>query len=199
MSSEIEMARGAYGRWQTRVQERLSQLAFAVETCVRLSSELEDAKRALSASREAQAFTQTVAQSVQQRVHNQIASVVTRSLQAVFDDPYQFAIRFELKRGRTEAQLIFIRNGIEVDPLTASGGGVVDVAAFALRLSCLMLHRPKPRRILIMDEPFKFVNGERNRERLKALIMSLAEEMQIQVLMITQTDGFAMGKVIRLC
>ncbi|MCH8068353.1 MAG: ATPase, partial [Candidatus Marinimicrobia bacterium] len=75
-------------------------------------------------------MAQQVAQNIQQQAHDQIAGVVTRCLQAVFDDSYEFHIDFERKRGRTEAQLYFSRNGNRLDPMSASGGGCVDLASF---------------------------------------------------------------------
>jgi hypothetical protein len=74
---------------------------------------------------------QVVVSSIQNEVHKEISNIVTRCLQAVFsDDSYTFKIVFEYKRGRTEARLLFERDGQEFDPLSSTGGGVVDVAAF---------------------------------------------------------------------
>jgi DNA repair exonuclease SbcCD ATPase subunit len=155
------------------------------------------AQERVSVLEDAQAIGQQVAQMVQQEAHNEIADVVTQCLQAVFDEPYRFIIHFEKKRGRTEARLVFERDGLEVDPMTASGGGVVDVAAFALRLSCLMLSKPPLRRMLILDEPFKFVSPDL-RPRVRKLMETLAEEKGIQILMVTHIEGLKTGGVIQL-
>lgn len=146
---------------------------------------------------EAQEFTQTIAQEIQQKAHARIAAVVSQCLEAVFDEPYAFKIHFEQKRGRTEASLVFERNGMEVDPLTASGGGVVDVAAFALRLSCLMLSRPPMRRLVVLDEPFKFVSEE-FRGRVREMLNRLSQELGVQIIMLTHIPELETGKVIRL-
>jgi len=146
---------------------------------------------------EAQEFTQSIAQEVQQKAHARIAAVVSQCLEAVFDEPYTFKIHFEQKRGRTEAALVFERDGMEVDPLTASGGGVVDVAAFALRLSCLMLSRPPMRRLVVLDEPFKFVSEE-YRGRVREMLDRLSLELNVQIVMVTHIPELETGKVIRL-
>ncbi len=145
----------------------------------------------------AQGLVQAVAQQIQEQMHNRIASVVGRALEAVFDEPYEFRIKFEQKRGHTEASLAFVRDGLEIDPMTASGGGVVDVAAFALRLACLLLHRPPLRRVIILDEPFKFVSAE-YRGRLRLLLERLAEEMKVQIIMVTHIPELTTGKVIQI-
>ena len=81
--------------------------------------------------------------------------------------------------------------------MSASGGGVVDVAAFALRLSCLMLSKPPLRRLLVLDEPFKFVSAE-HRDRIQTLLRTLAEEMRIQILMVTHIEQLVTGDVLEL-
>lgn len=145
----------------------------------------------------AQSILQEVAQTVQQSAHQHISRVVSRCLEAVFEEPYEFRILFERKRGRTEARLVFLRNGVEVDPLTAAGGGVVDVAGFALRLACLLLARPCSRRLVVMDEPYKFVSAG-YREAIRIMLETLADELQVQFVMVTHISELRCGKVVSL-
>ena len=159
--------------------------------------QLQETNELVEATAEAQELAQHVAQAIQQQAHEQIAGVVSRGLSAVFDEPYVFRIHFERKRGRTEARLVFEREGVEVDPMTASGGGVVDVASFALRLSCMVLNKPSLRRVEIMDEPFKFVSEE-YRERVKVFLETLAQEMGIQFVMVTHINELKTGAVKEL-
>jgi hypothetical protein len=145
---------------------------------------------------------QEAALEIQQEAHRRIASVVSRCLEDVFEDAYQFEIRFERKRGRTEAGLVFSRRGLELlDPLNEAGGGVVDVAAFALRLVCLVLEKPEKRRLLILDEPFSKVRGSTNRSRVRALVENLADEFGVQF--VINIDGevypeFLLGTVVEI-
>ena len=147
---------------------------------------------------EAQIIAQQVAQIIQQKAHDQIAGVVSKCLESVFGDVYGFKIRFERKRGRTEAVLLLTKDGNEIeDPMDNDSGGVVDVAAFALRLSCLVLNKPPLRRILLLDEPFKFVSEE-YLERIQMLLEKLAEEFKVQIIQVTHIDELKIGKVVRL-
>jgi len=146
---------------------------------------------------QAQQIIQTVSQAIQQKVHQRIARIVTKCLETVFDDPYQFKIVFEQSRGKTEARLLFVRNGLEVHPLSASGGGVVDVAAFALRLACLLMSRPRSRKLMILDEPFRFVDLV-GQQRICQLLEILAKEMGVQFVMVTHEDELESGKVVIL-
>lgn len=149
---------------------------------------------------EAQQIMQTVAQSLQQKAHEQISKVVTQSLQTVFfDEDYGFKIRFEKKRGKTEAKLLLLNADNEVeDPLNEDSGGVLDVASFALRLSSLVLTKPKPRKVLILDEPFKNVSVE-YQDNVRSMLETLAKDFEIQIIMVTHEDGFKCGKVVQIC
>ena len=152
----------------------------------------------LTAAHQAQAAAQHIAEATQQQAQGRIAAIVSRCLLAVFgDDAYDFRIVFERKRGKTEAALLFARGGLEADPLTATGGGVVDVAAFALRLAALMLSRPPARRLLVVDEPFRFVSTE-FRPQVRRLLETLAEEMGVQIILVTHAPEFSIGKVVSL-
>ena len=148
---------------------------------------------------EAQQVAQQIAQTLQQTAHDKIARIVTRCLNVVFDDPYEFRIRFDRKRGKTEARMVFVRDGLELDdPLNEVGGGVVDVASLALRLACIMLSRPKVRRLLILDEPFKNIRGEANKARTRLMLSKLAEDLGIQFVLNTDIKEYRMGTVVEL-
>lgn len=142
-------------------------------------------------------IAQSVAQGIQEQAHEKIAGVVTNCLQLVFEKPYVFKMKFTRRRGRTEADLLFEKDGMEVDPLTASGGGVVDVAAFALRLSSIVLHKPTLRRTVLLDEPFKFVS-EQYRAGVRKMLENLAKDFDMQFLMVTHINELITGKVISI-
>ena len=148
---------------------------------------------------EALQILQDVAETIQTQAHEQIASVVSRCLTAVFQEiAPEFQILFERKRGRTEARLIFIEDDHEISPRSGVGGGIQDVASFALRLACLMLRRPRSRKILIMDEPFKFVHSPEYRERIRKLLETLAEEADFQFVISTGYAEYEAGTVINV-
>lgn len=161
------------------------------------SAALTAAELELQAVETAQQIIQAAAQEVQQKAHEKIASVVSRCLAAVFDDPYEFDITFERKRGRTEAVLSFTRGGKHYDPLKEVGGGVVDLASFALRVAALVLARPKLNRVLFLDEPFKMISKDYS-ERVAALLDKISEEMGIQIIMVTHNPKLATGKIIKI-
>lgn len=158
-----------------------------------LASVEEDFKHAQAA----QDILQHIAQAVQQQAHQRISKVVSTCLSTVFEDPYELKIEFERKRGRTEAQLRFVRRDLDLCPLSSSGGGVIDVASFALRVACLMLHRPRLSRVLVLDEPFKYVSTQ-YRDNVRKMLEELSEDMGIQFIMVTHSEELETGKVISI-
>jgi DNA repair exonuclease SbcCD ATPase subunit len=159
---------------------------------------LEAAKVHVENATKAQAFVQEIAQGVQQQAHAKIAGVVSRCLSAVFgDDAPSFEIKFEQKRGKTEARLVFVKDGEEMDPKGSSGGGCIDVASFALRLACLVLTKPSPRRLLLLDEPFRFVSKD-YLPNVAQLLRELAAEMGVQMVIVTHLDDLSVGKVVQI-
>ena len=147
------------------------------------------------AARRAAEFVRAFCQAVQRQTYGRISQLVTDCLQAVFEDPYTFDIRIEGKRGKVEAKPVFRRNGEDFDPVTECGGGVVDVAAFALRLAALRTQTV--RQVLFLDEPFKHVSREYS-PKLAALLYALSTELNIQIVIITHNKDLCCGKVIEV-
>lgn len=84
---------------------------------------------------EARVLFQKAAQDTQKKLEYHISNLVTTALSTVFDDPYNFQLEFVQKRGKTEADLWFVRENRKINPIDASGGGAVDIASFALRVA----------------------------------------------------------------
>lgn len=177
-----------------KIEGRLDHLKLSI---AKEEKELWKAEITAERTVRAQEVLQLLAQAVQERAHQKISEVVSSCLSTVFDDPYSFHIVFERKRGRTEATLRFRRGELDVDPLTAAGGGMVDVAAFALRVSCLMLHRPHLSKVVVIDEGFKFVSAQ-YRENVKTMLEGLAKDLGIQIVQVTHIQELETGKVVEL-
>lgn len=153
----------------------------------------------LEAIMEAQQLVQSVAETIQQQVHRQVSKVVQRCLNTVFSHPYQFEIRFERRRGKTEAKMVFMRDGMEMeDPLNEVGGGVIDVAALGLRLARILMARPAMRKLVVLDEPFKNIRGKGNKERTRQMLLALSQELGIQFIVNTEIEAYQLGTVVEI-
>ena len=187
--------------WDT-LKERMAVLKAAhaqvQNNVARTEALCESAVHELDTLVTCQALIQEVAQTVQQQLHERISAVVTQCLEIVFGETaYTFQIKWEQKRGKTEAVLVLCRDGMELDPLASAGGGVVDVAAFALRIATLGLTRPRLRRVVMFDEPFRFVS--RNYwPNLTQLIRYLGTKLEVQFIIVTHCPELRCGQVIEL-
>lgn len=129
------------------------------------------------------AVAQIVAEQTQTKLEFHISNLVSMALAAVWDNPYTFQLRFTKRRDKTECDLVFIKNGKETDDVLGSaGGGVGDVASFALRLAVWSLNRS--RNVQILDEPFKYVSLDLQ-ERCSAMLKKLSKELGIQIIMVS--------------
>jgi DNA repair exonuclease SbcCD ATPase subunit len=180
------------------VNKHLREFDEVESSLRREEKNLKQSKKKLKDTKTAHKIVQVTIQSIQEKVHHQIAGTVTKCLQAVFEDDYSFHIDFEQKRGRTEATISLQKGSNKIpNPLRSDSGGVIDVAAFALRLTSLLMHQPPLRKTLILDEPFKFVSAE-YRENVRQLLEQLTEEFQIQIIMVTHIPELVTGRRISI-
>src|SRR5574343_1529179 len=172
-----------------QIQNRIDNLQSEYQIVKRQYKEekqnLKQSKQHLTNIKEAQEIAQNVALEIERKTHSQISGVVSLCLSEIFGIDYRFQMEFVRKRNRTQAILNLLKNGNEVgNVLESDSGGVADICGFALRLSALMLSKPRKRKLLILDEPFKFVSIE-YRSRLRALLEKLSEKFNVQIIMVT--------------
>lgn len=148
-------------------------------------------------AQEARALLQTVARQTQAQLEFHISALVTSALAAVFPNPYQFTARFVERRNKTECDLLLVRDGREYDPMTCTGGGVVDVVAFALRAAFWALVKRRP--VIVLDEPFKFVS-EGLHEACSQMIKALSTQLGVQIVMVSHLPGIiaSADKVVKI-
>lgn len=174
MSTVAEYRQKLYG-----AVGRRDQLRTQLETLITTGDQLEREGEALD---KAQALLQKVAQETQQHLKFHIEDMVQAALEATFPNTYQFRVTFEIKRGQTEAALDFVRAGRPVKPMEGSGGGAVDIAAFALRLAAWSLGHTRP--LIILDEPFRFLS-EGLRPQAGEMLHQLSRKLGLQIIMVT--------------
>lgn len=183
-----------YERWLTGYRLKLATASASIAA---YEDDFSKRQEELREWIEARDIVQLSAQKLQGQVHSQITAVVSRCLSAVFDDPHEFLVHFDRKRGKTEARFVFVVGGNEIDPVEEGALGMVDVACFGLRVACLMLHQPPLQKVLILDEPMKYLD-QPSRPRMASLIKALADETGIQFIIVTHDEAFMVEKVIKL-
>lgn len=139
----------------------------------------------LVAVEKAQAFLQRVAKETQSELKFKVEDIVNLALETCFPGEYLFRVDFNIMRGKTEAELVFVdqKSGRRVDPMNASGGGVVDLTTFALRVACYALERECDN-VIVLDEPFRFLSRDLQ-SRAGEILKTLSKKMGLQVIMVT--------------
>lgn len=155
-----------------------------------LNQELRDANRDLRRHEQAREIIREVGIKTQQQLSFHISDITSLALEAVFNEPYELKVEFVQRRNKTECDLYFERNGERIDPLTASGGGAVDVAAFALRIASWSMLRPRTRNVIILDEPLRFLSVDLQ-ERASIMIKEISEKLGIQFIIVTHENTLA--------
>lgn len=139
---------------------------------------------------EAQVFLQKVAKETQEQLKIKVEDIVNLALETCFPGEYNFEILFEISRGKTEAELIFKdqKTNHPIDPMEASGGGVADVVAFALRIACYALEQGTDN-CIILDEPMKFVSRDLL-NNVSEILKTLSDKLKLQIIMVTHIPEF---------
>lgn len=133
----------------------------------------------------AQVFLQKVAQDTQSQLKFQIEDIVNLALETCFPNEYEFQLQFNIARGKTDAELVFLsqKTGRPIDPMNASGGGVVDLTCFALRIASYALEQGVDN-VIILDEPFRFISRDLQ-ARAGEILKSLSTKLGLQIVMVT--------------
>ena len=158
-------------------------------------ADLKILKKESIAIEEARAIMVEVTELLHVEVQSKLTRIVNQLFEAVFDYPYRLVIEFETKANRQEAILLLERDGKRVDPMTSVSGGVLDVAAFGLRLAVVLMRGGS--KTLVFDEPFRFLSRDR-RELLAEVLEQLSSKHGVQIIMVTHHAEFELGKVVSL-
>lgn len=182
MMQELDTIHSALQRKAGRRDQLASELAATSTRLETLTQEQEDISRALE-------IIQVTAKLTQQQLEIHISELVSLALEAVFPNPYKMVLKFETRRNRSEADLLLQdENGNLLNPMDAVGGGVVDVAAFALRIALWSLKRPRPRAAMIMDEPFRFLSADLQ-DRASRMLKEISQRLGVQFLIVTHEEN----------
>jgi len=120
-----------------------------------------------------------VAQDIQHNIEEGIGNIVSMALESVLDDPYKFKVEFVKRRNKTECDLFVESNGERMHPSDSIEGGALDIIGLALRLPFVLMSNS--RKILILDEPMKFLS--RNfQPKAAQMLKELSDKLKIQMI-----------------
>jgi DNA repair exonuclease SbcCD ATPase subunit len=150
-----------------------------------LTEEIQSKTKSLKRHEKAREVIREVGMKTQQQLQYHISDITSLALESVFKDPYELAVEFVQRRNKTECDLYFVRDGNKIDPMTASGVGAVDIAAFALRIAAWSMQTPHTRPVIILDEPFKHLKGLEPNKLVLEMIHEISKRLGIQIIMVS--------------
>lgn len=180
MNPEIGKLRMAYERRKGRLEQ--------IESSTKVNEKkLKELEAALEATLKAQEIIHEVAHMTQDKLKFHISDLVSLALSSVFPYPYTFEVDFVSRRNRIEMDVYFKKNGVLMDPMAAAGGGAVDLGSLSLRPSIYSLidRNRKPRPILFLDEPLKWLKGSDLPKKGSEMIRQFYTRLGIQVIMVS--------------
>jgi hypothetical protein len=152
-------------------------------------------------TQQAQAALQHIALLTQSQLRYHVTALGTLAMEAVFPDPVGLELQFRENYGKTEAHLLFDRDGHLLDPLEEDSGGACNIAGLGLRTSMREAQRPRTRPVIIMDEPGHDLNDATRamHEKFAEMIKEVSDKLGVQFLIVTMIEELAeVGEKIRL-
>lgn len=147
----------------------------------------------------AQELLQKASEATRASIQEKIEMLVTKALRSILiDRSLAFKVEYKLRAGSPEAHFFIAEEG-ELYDLESVGGGVIGVVKLALQVGFLLWVHPPVRRLLVLDEPLVHLSSE-YLPNAAAFLRSIAEEFDLQVIMITHSERLSEGahKIVSL-
>jgi DNA repair exonuclease SbcCD ATPase subunit len=171
-------------RYVEQQKGRKAQIEGQVES---LTVRIKESQKNLRRHEEAREIIRSVGIKTQEQLQFHISDITSLALDAVYTDPYVLKAEFVQRRNKTECDLYFIRNEEHISPMDAAGGGVVNIASFALRVASWSMQKPRSNNVLILDEPFGNVSVDLL-PRASEMLRRISKQLELQIIMVTHAN-----------
>lgn len=145
-------------------------------------------KNQISQHEKALEIVKQVALKTQKELEYHISNLISSAIDGVFpNNEYEFKVKFIERRGKTECDLVLTNGDEEINPIEATGGGLVDIISLALRVSFLSMQNKKYEPVLLLDEPFKHLSTDLQNQAA-IMLKELADKIGLQVIYISHSE-----------
>jgi len=171
---------------------KYGQLEYEQKKYVETLDMINEEKARIEILEKCRVLIMEIGKTTQAQVQQYIEDTVTLALQSVYGQTYKFVVKFEYnKRDQLETQFFLDKGGklLELRKNT-TGGGVVDLCAFSMRMVVWVLddETPSPP-IMIMDEPFKNVSAKFI-PSVSEVVKQVSDMLEIQFIIVTHNEIF---------
>lgn len=184
------------------VEQKLAILKDRYETNLQRHTQMQQEFKQVEAALKLQGDCVEIVKQLDAKLRDRITKVVenlvTRFYRYIFQNEDTFKIKYANKRGTINASFLLetTKNGkkIQLDPLEDDAGGKADVIALGLRIAGLIAYSPTLPKVLVLDEPLKFVSnslsGSDYKKRAAEFLKKLSVEYGIQFIIVTHDSEF---------
>jgi DNA repair exonuclease SbcCD ATPase subunit len=173
------------GKLKERLQrEKIEQELLSIKL-KELKSKQEEKFQLQDDLLKARVIVQEVAEKTQKQIEFHVSDLVTKALQSVFSESYEFKMKFVQRRNKTECDLFIVEKGNECDIFDAEGGGLANIVNFALRVAVWSLKRTST--VFILDEPMNNLSIDLQ-NKCSEMMKQLADKLGIQIIMISHLE-----------
>ncbi len=135
------------------------------------------------------ALLQAIQSTWSERFQTSVGQLISEGLSGVFDEPLELLVEMGVSGDLPTVEFqVRDSRGLVTDVMNARGGGLVNVAAFLLRVLLLLAARPAQARLLVLDESFVNV-AEGKLGNVTALLRRICQEGHFQIILITHRGG----------
>jgi DNA repair exonuclease SbcCD ATPase subunit len=185
LETRVSAARHAYER-RVGAAQQLGEAGLRMQAEVTRLQDLQERHAKVSA------LLTSLGEKAQQQAQERLEELVTRGLQVIFGTELSFHVIQSVKANQavTEFMIRSEYDGMTVDTsvMDARGGGMAAVTGFMIRLVVLLL-TPRARRVLFLDETFRFVSSEYE-GRLAEFLAEVAERAGVQIVLVTHSSAY---------
>lgn len=194
------MTHARFAQVASRIAAVRSERSLLVKQFRQRRDERDAARGEVEVAKAAHTLLVGLADSCRDLLRVRVERTVTLALQAVFGRAYRFRFDVDVVRGTVALYPRVSRDGGKNWYGTnALAGGVIDIVGFALRVTLLMWHTPRPRKVFIADEPFRHVSNT-HLPAVAGMLATLAEATGIQFIIVSHEPELAESadRVIRV-
>lgn len=198
IETELAELRGRVSRTVRELHEQAGEVRALATRGQKLTGELADAAAAKETAERVAGVLSKLADEKDAAAREQVESLVTAGLQAIFGDGGEVLsfhmvkstvrsatnVEFEVHTTKPDGEVIV------TDVLSARGGGVAAVIGVLLRVVLILLTRETGQRVsdvLVLDESLAHLSADRL-EAAGAFLRTLVEHFGLQVVMITHQE-----------
>jgi hypothetical protein len=185
LQARVRQARSVY-------EQRVGAASMLGEQGMRVKAEIERLKGEQERHAKVSLLLTNLGEQAQQQAQQKLEEMVTRGLQVIFGTELSFHVIQSVKANQSVTEFVirseYEGKTVDTSVMDARGGGMAAVTGYMIRLVVLLL-TPKARRILFLDETFRFVSKEFE-SRLADFLAEVAERAGVQHVLVTHSDAY---------